>query len=56
MILRHVTFYGRIQGVGFSYSVRHTAATYGQVILAFIDGCNPYIILLNHCPLSRHLL
>ena len=53
MIHRHVTFYGRVQGGGFRYSVRHTAATSGQVILAFVDGCIPSIKVLNHChPIS----
>lgn len=29
MIRRHITFYGRVQGVGFRYRARHAADMYG---------------------------
>ena len=29
MIRRHITFYGRVQGVGFRYRARHAAQLYG---------------------------
>ncbi len=29
MIRRHITFYGRVQGVGFRYRARHAAEMYG---------------------------
>ena len=29
MIRKHITFYGRVQGVGFRYRARHAAELYG---------------------------
>ena len=41
MIRKHITFYGRVQGVGFRYRARHAANLYGCTgwVKNEWDGC-----------------